>query len=266
MRIRPLQSRADFESCVALQEATWGPDFADRVPASILLIARETGGVVSGAFDGDRLVAFVFGLTGWQGGEPVHWSDMLAVAPDYRNRGLGRRLKMHQRDLLLEAGVPRMVWTFDPLEARNAHLNLRRLGAIAREYRRDMYGVSDSPLHAGIGTDRLLAEWQLDAPRVTARLTGEEPHHGEGLELNPPDLSRPDPRPTAVVEPRGELVRIAVPARVQRLKAHELELAVAWRHNVREAFERAFAAGYVAVDLERDAGVSRYVLTRSLVR
>ena len=132
--IRPLGGRAEREACVALQERVWGDAFADRVPASVLMIALETGGVASGAFLDGRLVGFVFGITGLREGRPIHWSDMLAVAPEHRGEGIGHRLKLHQRALLLERGVETVRWTFDPLEARNAHINLRRLGAVAGEY------------------------------------------------------------------------------------------------------------------------------------
>lgn len=267
--IRPLSGVTEREACVALQERVWGPGFADRVPASVLMIARETGGVASGAFDGGRLVGFVFGITGMRDGHPVHWSDMLAVEPSYRGRGIGFRLKLHQRERLLTAGVRTVQWTFDPLEAGNAYLNLRRLGATATEYRRDAYGTSDSPLHAGIGTDRLVAEWAIASDRVADRLrTGPpaQPERDEGV-LNPPVLVGDTPRPSStIVDPRSETVRVAVPADIQALKRADLATAVEWRRNVRTALEHALEAGYTVVDLERGELVARYVLSRSFAR
>lgn len=242
--IRPLDGEAERAACVALQERVWGPAFADRVPASVLMIALETGGVASGAFEAGELVGFVFGITGLRAGRPTHWSDMLAVAPEHRGRGIGYRLKLHQRTLLLERGVKMVRWTFDPLEARNAHINLRRLGAVAREYRRDAYGASDSPLHAGIGTDRLVAEWPIASERVATRLAG-----------GPGD---PTDRPAE----GGGAQRIAVPADIQALKRTDLAAALEWRRTVREALEGAFAAGYTAVDFERPGDMARYVLDR----
>lgn len=272
--IRPLEGRSERQACVALQKRVWGKAFADHVPASVLMIALETGGVASGAFDDGRLVGFIFGITGFRDGRPFHWSDMLAVAPERRGEGLGYRLKLHQRELLLERGVEAVRWTFDPLESRNAHLNLRRLAATSREYRRDVYGASDSPLHAGIGTDRLVAEWAIASPRVSTRLggggAGGEPRGGnadagDAPILNPPVVAGGTSRPsTTIAEPEAPTVRIAVPSDIQRLKQTDLTTAVAWRRNVRVAFERAFEAGYTAVDLEwtRRAGVARYVLAR----
>lgn len=265
--LRPLAGLAEREACVALQEKVWGPAFADRVPASILMIAQETGGVASGAFEGDRLVGFVFGITGVEDGRPIHWSDMLAVAPDCRGRGIGFRLKRHQRELLLERGVELVRWTFDPLEARNAHINLRRLGATAAEYRRDLYGASDSPLHAGIGTDRLVVEWAIASERVAASLAGRTTARGDGPVLNPPDASEGLPRPgRAIAEPGPGTVRVAVPARIQALKQEDPALAVEWRENLRTALERALDAGYTVVDLVRGDPVAFYVLSRGFDR
>lgn len=267
--IRPLSGLKEREACVALQERVWGPGFNDRVPASVLMITQETGGVASGAFDGDRLVGFVFGITGIRDGRPIHWSDMLAVAPSHRGRGIGLRLKLHQRDRLLSAGVHTVRWTFDPLEAGNACLNLRRLGATAAEYRRDAYGRSDSPLHAGIGTDRLVAEWAIASDRVTERLrTGppRDPARGEAV-LNPPVVAGETPRPSStIVKPASETVRVAVPADIQALKRADLATAVEWRKNVRAALEYALEAGYTAVDLEPGEPVACYVLARSFAR
>lgn len=260
--IRPLSGLAEREACVALQEQVWGEAFADRVPASVLMIALETGGVASGAFLGGRLVGFVFGITGIREGRPIHWSDMLAVAPEHRSEGIGFRLKAHQRAVLLERGVEEARWTFDPLEARNAHINLHRLGALVREYRRDVYGASESPLHVGIGTDRLVAEWPMASDRVRRTLTGEVTAHGFSTDdaplLNPPVGGGVSIRPSRrVSEPEAPVVRIAIPADIQALKRADLARAAAWRENVRAAFEAALEAGYTAVDVERGGAVER---------
>ena len=275
--IRPLEGNAEYRACVELQRTTWGAGFSETVPPAILMAAQKVGGVTSGAFvrdagGGERLVGFVFGITGNTGGpdgEPAHWSDMLAVHPEYRGRGLGLRLKLHQRDLLLEAGIGTVYWTFDPLEARNARLNLSRLGATASVYHRDLYGDTDSPLHAGIGTDRLVADWAIDSDRVRARLSKESAPPALADVASLPALNAPPgeaPDSPAWAGP----VRVLVPSDIQALKARDPEAALAWRHGVRAALESGFDAGYRAVALVRGGGgndgVDAYVLARGLDR
>lgn len=264
--IRPLRGEAEYAACLALQRRTWGDTFAEVVPGTILMVAEEMGGIASGAFDGPRLVGFVFGISGVRDGVLAHWSDMLAVEPDYRGRGLGRTLKLHQRERLMALGIERMLWTFDPLVARNAHLNLSRLGAIARTYKRDLYGQSASPLHAGIGTDRLLAEWEMGGDRVRGRLEGAPPDRrgDEGPLLAVPDTTGAFPRPGPFSpDASRSSVRVAVPSDIDALKAADEALARAWRQSVREALEWAFGEGYVAVGLESAGdGTAAYTLAR----
>lgn len=273
MNIRELETLEDLEACVALQQEVWGQGFSQLAPVSILEVSRRLGGVVAGAFDaaGD-LIAFVFGLTGIQDGEPVHWSDMLAVRPGLRDGGLGRRLKAWQRDRCLELGVRRAYWTFDPLESRNAWLNLGRLGAVAREYIPDMYGASDSPLHRGLGTDRLLALWLLDSDRVEERLRGQgDPApSAEGVKdvplAFPVELRDRLPRPGSSDRPHhrgGDAILVPIPADIQALKAGDPELARAWREATRSALAPRLAGGWEVRELVRTPEpVSYYLLRR----
>lgn len=272
LEIRPMETDEERRACVALQEETWGADFSERVPLAILAVAQRLGGVASGAFDASgRLVGFVFGLTGLEAGRPVHWSDMLAVRPEFRDSGLGRALKLHQRELLLARGVKRMYWTFDPLESRNGRLNLSRLGGVVWEYVEDMYGRSDSPLHAGIGTDRLVVVWEMDSPRVARRLAGVErpptldelrevpdafPLRMEGEFPVPGEAEPPDPEEEV---PGGVLVPI--PRNIQALKSRSLELAVAWRTATRAVLRPLLATGrWEVTELIPGEAVSRYLL------
>ena len=173
IRIAPVTSLADFEQAVEVQLAVWGYSDSDVVPKRVFLVAQRIGGQVLGAFDGEALVGFAMALPGYRDGKPyLHW-HMLAVLPEYRNAGLGRRLKLAQRDDALARGIEWMEWTFDPLEIKNAHLNIARLGAIARRYMRNIYGPSTSPLQGGLPTDRLVVEWWLRSERVR-RALGEE--------------------------------------------------------------------------------------------
>ena len=169
--IRDMKTHADYAACVALQRDTWGQGFDDVVPASILQVSQKVGGVAAGAFDGaGRMMGFVYGMTGVKDGRIVHWSDMLAVRPEAQNAGLGRRLKEHQRKAVAKAGGELIYWTFDPLQARNAHLNFNVFGVRVEEYVRDMYGVdTGSDLHRGIGTDRLIVAWPVKETALRKR-------------------------------------------------------------------------------------------------
>jgi predicted GNAT superfamily acetyltransferase len=248
--IRRAESLAEYEECVAIQEETWGVGFSERVPASILLVAQKIGGVVAVAVapDGGRLLGFVFGLTGVERGQVVHWSDMLAVRGEARGTGIGERLKRHQRDLVRELGVGTMRWSFDPLVARNAHLNLARLGARASEYVPNMYGGNTrSPLHGAGDTDRLVASWDLT--RVdgdghgTVTATAESPT--DAPVVNAPGA---DGVPVVRALPDAATVRIAVPHDVQALSR---EQQAAWRATTREAFLSYLARGYEVVGFHR---------------
>jgi predicted GNAT superfamily acetyltransferase len=169
-RIEQVTALADFERCVELQLAVWGYSDGDLIPKRVFIVANRIGGQVIGAFDRDVMVGFAMSLPGYRDGKSYLHSHMLAVLPEYRNAGLGRRLKLAQRDDALTRGFDLMEWTFDPLEIKNAHLNIARLGAIARRYLPNFYGPSTSPLQGGLPTDRLVAEWWLRSTRVQRTL------------------------------------------------------------------------------------------------
>jgi predicted GNAT superfamily acetyltransferase len=260
--IRPLAGPAEFRRCVELQQEVWGARFSELVPLAILWVASRTGGIVAGAFredDGD-MAGFIFGLTGYRDRRPVHWSDMLAIREDARGHGLGVALKAHQRDTLLAAGVTDVGWTFDPLESRNAWINFAHLGITARQYVVDCYGESDSPLHHGLGTDRLVASWILDSPRVRERGEGADAPDAAAVASLPvinaggaePDLRLEEPR-----------LRLHIPADIQEVKAVNPAAALEWRRTTRSAFQHYLAAGYEAVDLVRESPeLSSYILER----
>ncbi len=269
--IRPFRTHRDYQECIALQEETWGAGFSERVPAALMIVSQRLGGVAAGAYDGDgTLAGFVFGMSGIENGVPVHWSDMLAVRADYRGGGLGIRLKGYQRDAVLAKGIRRMYWTFDPLESRNAHINLGRLGIVVREYVEDMYGRTDSPLHQGIGTDRFVALWRLDARRVERRLAGERsPPALEQLEGAPRVLDggfRPPSKwPEPELRERDDAGRVlaAIPSNIQALKEEAPELAARWRHCTRTVFQSYLSRGYEVCELIGGARLSYYLLRRT---
>jgi len=246
IRIRSCSGMDEMQACVGLQTETWGYDESDVIPRKTFLLAQKIGGQVIGAFDSDfasdetagpdgTLVGFAMSLPGLkstpQGPQPYIHSHMLAVRPSHRNRGLGMQLKWEQRREALSRGIRHMEWTFDPLEIKNAFLNIHRLGAISREYRVDFYGVSSSRLQGGLPTDRLLAEWELDSPRVEALLAR---------------------RPVAarIIEER-----ILVPASIEQWKANEATRQRAFDVQLenQQKFQQAFSRGLVVLDFSLDA-------------
>lgn len=233
IRIAPVTELLDFEACVNVQLAVWGYSDGDLIPKRVFIVARAIGGQVIGAFDGDKLIGFAMALPGYRDGRCYLHSHMLAVLPEYRNFGLGRRLKLAQRDDALARGINLMEWTFDPLEIRNAHLNIARLGAIVRRYIPNFYGPSTSPLQGGLPTDRLVAEWWLDSPRVRRVL-------GEHSTCQSPDSG-------AIQE------KITVSAAVYGWKAdpEQRNLAESLQTNNRLALQTAFARGLAVVGYER---------------
>lgn len=271
-QIRSLATMDEFRACVALQEETWGAGFSERVAPAILKVAQILGGVSAGAWDADgTLAGFVFGLTGVRGGEVVHWSDMLAVRRGRRDSGLGTELKAFQRRTLLERGITKMHWTFDPLQSRNAYLNFSKLGIVVREYELDMYGETDSPLHRGIGTDRFIALWLMDSERVSRRTAGEERGPGEdalascGVALEGMDPGAHGfPLPgEALLWLEAPTVRVAVPADISSVMAASMELARGWREATRAAFSHYMGRGYEVREFVRGGRISHYILNRA---
>ncbi|HEX7183760.1 MAG TPA: hypothetical protein VF756_18145 [Thermoanaerobaculia bacterium] len=250
--LRPLESVEDYRACVELQRVTWGRDFSDLVPASILKISQKVGGIAAGAFAADgRMLGFVWGLTGVRDRRPFHWSHMLAVAPEGRDLGLGTRLKLFQRDLLLPLGIEEVEWTYDPLEARNAHLNLNRLGAEVKEYVEEMYADEmGSELARGIGTDRFIVCWKIASPRVEEVIAGRLQADPERFQDTPAvgleAAEEGSPLPDA---PR---VRVEIPASIQDVKSEDIDRAAVWRGATRRAFQHYFGRGYRVESYIRD--------------
>jgi predicted GNAT superfamily acetyltransferase len=241
--LRHCRSSEELDACVALQRETWGYDDLEVTPNKSFVLAQELGGQVIGAFDErGSLVGFAMSMAAVAPGdgnpEPYLHSHMLAVTPQYWNQGLGARLKLVQREDALARGIRRMTWTFDPLQAKNAYLNIHRLGAIARRYSPDFYGVSSSRLQSGLPTDRLHAEWWLASARVeacvSAILAGKE--HA----LAPP-------------EPVEQSIRLPSDLEQWKQDGEGLHRLRALQGNNRALFVEAFARGLAVVDFCRDA-------------
>jgi predicted GNAT superfamily acetyltransferase len=233
--IRKCETSQEFRECVALQREVWEEDPLEIEPPTMFVVAANTGGQVLGAFDGHKLVAYILAVAGLHGVTPYIHSHHAAVHAGYRDRGIGRALKLFQREEALSRGIRLIEWTFDPLEIRNAHFNLNRLGAIARQYRQNLYGVTSSPLHRGIPTDRLVAEWWLDSPRVFSAVRGENG------------------------APPNDASSVEVPLEVRRDQKLTAELATAAQVALRQGFTNWFEHGYAAVAV-RSTKESAYIL------
>ena len=244
--IRSCQGQDELESCVKLEVETWGYDPTEVIPRKAFLVWQKVGGQVIGVFDTEMtgagaeggpesLVGFVAALPGIKAGKgeprPYLHSHMMAVKEGYRNRGLGVELKLEQRREALGRGIGHIEWTFDPLEIKNAFLNIRKLGAVVRTYLVDFYGVSSSRLQGGLPTDRLVAEWELDSAHVRAALEGRSPAERKIDE------------------------RILVPAAIYEWKASEAgrEQALAVQMENRRRFQEAFRRGLSVLGYDRDA-------------
>lgn len=264
--IRPLETHAEYEAAEAVQRAVWPGSETEVVPRHLLSTAAANGGLALGAFDGGRLAGFVFGFLGTDSAETSrpaltqlkHCSHMLAVLPDYRDQAVGYRLKLAQRDFVLRQGVRLITWTYDPLESRNARLNIARLGAVCRTYKRDVYGTMADALNAGLASDRFQVDWWITSSRVRERLAGQrarlvlESFLSAGTEILNPTQAAPDdglPRPPErLAEPGGAFALIEIPRDFQTLKAQDMTLAREWRLHTRLLFEAAFAQGYLVTD------------------
>lgn len=272
MQIRPLTTLEECRKVVALEKQVWGyTDAEDVVPAPVLIVTIKRGGVLLGAFDGEEeMIGFVYSIPGWKDGRPTQWSHMLGVAADARSAGLGRRLKIAQREATLAMGIDLIEWTYDPLQALNAHLNFTKLGVVVEEYEENIYGESSSPLHRGSPTDRFLAEWRLNEAHVRRRIgLAEGPVVRDASVASTPVVN--PSKAGAWLEPTiGELahesrrVLVEIPMGFSDMQAAAPDLALEWRMTTRRIFQGYFARGYRAVDffLSREARRGHYLLAR----
>lgn len=266
VEIRDFESFSDYEDCARLQSEVWGFSPADAVPPLHLIAMHHFGGVLIGAFDSGRMVGFVCGFSGWERDHPFHHSHMLAVVPDYRGSGLGEKLKWAQRERVLGKGIELVNWTFDPLQAVNANLNITRLGAIVRKYRVNLYGESSSPLHGRMPTDRFEAEWLLNSERVMRTRAGTLPPFEGWEELpkaNPAErdgsgLARPPAEPDLGIDEEAFLVQI--PESINDIMAKDMDLALDWRLKTRRLFQSYFEKAYTVTGFHRSPGGAFYRL------
>jgi predicted GNAT superfamily acetyltransferase len=231
----------DFRACVALQKEVWNFTDAELVPLRMFVVADKVGGQVMGAFDGKTLVGFALSVPGTRSGHVYLHSHMLAVRKDHRNGGLGRRLKLMQREDAIARGIDLIEWTFDPLEIKNAYLNIEKLGAIARRYNINQYGITSSPLQGGLPSDRLIAEWWLRSKRVNTLLQDGK---------NPPfQIDTSIPVPAQIYDWKASAET--------RPKAQQVQ------ESNRNDFLRTFTEGLAVLGYERNAeGNGKFLLGR----
>lgn len=228
--LRACHTVDEFKVALQLQKDVWNFSDIELVPVRLFVVGEKIGGHVLGAFDGDRMVGFAYGLPGYRNGHSYMHSHMLGVAADYRNTGVGASLKWFQRDIALAQGFDLIEWTFDPLEIKNSFLNIEKLGAITRRYNINQYGITSSPLQGGLPSDRLVAEWWLRSKRVQT-------------------VERAGKHPVIKVE-----VAIDVPAEIYAWKADpdKRQLALDAQSRNRDLFLEAFGKGMAVIGYERD--------------
>jgi len=226
MTVRPLTELAELQKCLDLQREAFGWADIDLLPRRFLVVLGHIGGLVLGAYDGDRLVAFLNAVPGIRGRMPYWHSHMLAVSKDYWNSGIGTQLKLAQRDEGVKRGLRLIEWTFDPLESKNAYLNIAKLGVIVRRFHPNHYGETTGVRQRGMDSDRVIAEWWIDGPRT------------------PVDL---------------DVRRLVIPADIQALKNQSLELARDVQKRVREQFLQNIADDYFVANFKRGDETSEYI-------
>ena len=256
IHIRPIESIAEMKALEKLQQDVWGWDDLDTTPLMNFIILKELGGMLIGAFDGEKIIGFAFGFIGCDAGQIVFHSHMLAVHRSYREHGIGCRLKLAQRTAALERGFDHITWTFDPLQSTNAHLNFHKLGVASNKYKVNFYGEqSSSPLHRCIGTDRLWVDWFPKSRRVVDRL---QTRHKQDKSIADFDgaqrliqVGSDGFASNRSGDLDGRPVLIEIPEKIGLLQRENPAAALAWRNATRAAFVAAFAAGYVVDDFLR---------------
>ena len=238
--IRQIDDVAQMRAVEDLQKEVWGIPDIEVVPLTQLVAAKEAGGTLIGAFDGEALVGFVYGFPSFEYEQAAHHSHMLAVKSAYRNLDLGRQLKLAQREHVMSQGIRLITWTFDPLQSLNAHFNFNKLGVVSERYLPDFYGAEASSFLHQTGTDRLWVSWWLATERVKKTISGDRA---------PDSFAHDD-------------VSIEIPGDINSLQQQEPRTALKWREETRAAFTEAIAAGYKVVGFVREKGVGRYLLRR----
>ena len=270
--IRDLRTIEEFRKVVELEQRIWGyTDPSDLCGIPVFIFTVHRGASLIGAFDqGGRMVGFAYAVVGMKDQRPMLWSHMTGVLPEFRG-GLGYRLKLAQRDRALAHGYDLIEWTFDPMQAMNAHFNFAKLGGVVEEYEENFYGESTSALHKGTPTDRVVLSWRINAPHVARRLEQPQALRARAQEVNDAPVAnvtvmegewRKTKRIHLEIDDRR--LWIEIPTGFTEMQQTAPERALAWRLDVRQMFQTYLARGYRAVDfvLQRDQGFGRYLLAK----
>lgn len=269
--VRPLHSLEEFRRCVQIAREVWGDSEPETEPCTTFVIADQTGGQALGAFDGDTMVGFTKAYVGLRDLTPYLHSHMTAVLLSRRDHHVGRQLKLFQREDALRRGIRLIEWTFDPFETKNAHFNINRLGAICRRYLPNFYGITSSPLHRGMPTDRLLVEWQLDSKRVVAAINDLSPEPREcpahihlpaaviqGASLSPSGFSSASPGAFSF---RGTAALGGAPAAAPAQPASpDLSSLIEVQSRIRAEFTEWFSKGYAVIGVRSSLSGVDYCL------
>ncbi len=253
--IRDLTTFDEFQQVRQIQQRCWGFTHGEGLYAPLLISAARNGGMVLGAFDGAQMIGFLFSFLGMNPDRRLKLcSQTMGVLPDYRNRGVAAQLKWAQRARMLAVGIDLITWTFDPLEAPNARLNLHTLGATVSTYDRNLFGEDFGELGRGLPSDRFQASWWISSPRVNRLAAGEaaQPEQLAGPQANPcagDGLARRIVHTDLALT--SSVVHVEIPADIQALKRADLALAQDWRLQTRLVFEAYLGRGYVVTDLLR---------------
>jgi predicted GNAT superfamily acetyltransferase len=268
--IREINSIAEIRAVEELQIEVWGDDERDVVPLSQLVAACYVGGSLIGAFDGEKLVGFVYGFPGHLQGRMVHHSHMLAVLPSYRNHNLAYRLKLAQRSKVMDDNLTdRITWTFDPLQSLNAYFNFAKLGVVSDTYKVNVYGEAGASFLHRNGTDRFFVTWLINSGRVGTRLSGKTMTFEKAncsRVLTNSDSGAPVLRPDATSLSASDPILIEIPLDINSIENSNFELAREWREVTRLAFSDALSSGFIVTEyLLKDGRTGNYLLEKMRV-
>ncbi len=239
IEVRVLSEHEEFRETLNVQAGVWRFSEVDQVPPRILSVSKYIGGLVLGAYKDARMIGFSLSFPGMKRGGMSYWhSHMTGVLDGYQNRGIGYKIKLKQREEAIRYGVDLVEWLFDPLQIRNAHFNIEKLGGVVRRFLPNQYGITSSPLHGGLPTDRLVAEWNVTSTRVATAIAGSE-----------------------IADRRIEQT-IQIPIAIDDWRSNDPEKARSIQTRVREEFQKHFGEGLAVIGYERNEQGGAFQLGR----